>query len=84
MSPSAGRGSTHNNTGKTALGVAVALKLFRHRNENTGGQSHVEDTVRLLSLATFLNLFKVLVEVDEGVVLVILTGDVGAECAELI
>ena len=40
--------ATYNNTGKAALGVAVALQLLRNSNENTGGQSHVEDAVLLL------------------------------------
>ena len=77
--------ATHNNTGKTTLGVAVALQLLGHGDENTRGQRHVEDAVVLLAaLATLLDLLEVLVEVDKRLVLVVLTGDVGAQLAELV
>ena len=77
-------GSTHNNTGQALLGVAVTLQLLRDGNEDTGGQSHVENAVGLLSLAAGLNLLKVLVKVDERVILIVLAGNVGAEGAELV
>lgn len=68
--------------GETVLGVAVALQLIGDGDEDTGGQSHVEDTVLLL-LALF-DLVEMLVQVDEGVVLVVLAGDVGAHLAEVL
>lgn len=74
--------ATYDDTGETVLGVAVALQLVGDGDENTGGQSHVEDSVLLL--LALLDLIEVVVEVDERVVLVILTGDVGAELAEAV
>jgi hypothetical protein len=82
--PTAFAQATYNNTSETALGVAVALELLRNSNENTWRQGHVEDTVGLLSLAALLDLLEVLVQVDKGVILVVLAGNVGAEVAELI
>lgn len=74
--------ATYDNTGQTVLGVAVALQLIGDGNEDTGGQSHVEDAVLLL-LALF-DLVEMLVEVDERIILVVLTGDVGAHLAEVL
>lgn len=62
--------------------IAVALQLIRHGNEDTGGQSHVEDSVLLL-LALF-DIVEVLVEADKGLVLVVLTRGVGAKLAEVV
>lgn len=76
--------NTHNDAGEAALGVAVALQLFRHGNENTRRQRHIEDTVLLLALTALLDLLEVLVEVDERLILVVLARDVGAQLAELI
>lgn len=77
-------GKTHNNASKAALGVTVALQLLRHGSENTRGQSHVEDAVLFLGLATVLDLLEMLVEIDKGIVLVVLAGDVRAQLAELV
>lgn len=74
--------ATYDDTGETVLRVAVALQLVGDGDENTGGQSHVEDSVLLL--LALLDLIEVVVEVDERVVLVILTGNVGAELAEAV
>ena len=76
------RRATYDNTGKTILGVAVALQLIGDGDEDAGGKSHVEDSVLLL--LTLLDLIEVLVEVDEGLILVVLTGDVCAQLAEVL
>lgn len=73
---------THDDTSKAIPRIAVALQLLRDGDENTGGQSHVEDPVLLL--LTLLDLIKVLVEVDKGFILVILARDVGAVFAEVV
>lgn len=75
---------THDNASKTRLGVAVALQLLGHGDEDTGGKRHVEDTILLLGLAALFHLLKVLVEVDERVILVVLAGNVRTQLAELI
>jgi hypothetical protein len=74
--------ATHNDTGDAVLRVAVSLQLIRHGSEDAGGQSHVKDSVLLL--LTPLDALKVLSEVDEGVILVVLTRDVGAQFAEAV
>ena len=73
---------TYDDTSEAIPRVAVALQLLRHGNENTGGQSYIEDSVLLL-LALF-DLVEMLVEVDERIILVVLTGDVGAHLAEVL
>lgn len=78
------RRATHDNTGQAVRGVAVPLQLLRHGDEHTRGQRHVEHTVLLLSLPTLLDLLKVLVEVYERVVLVVLARHVSAQLAELL
>ena len=74
--------STHNNTGDTVLGVVVALQVLRNCDENAGREGHVEDTVVLL--ATLLKLAQVLLKLDEGLVLVVLAGDIRTEACELL
>jgi len=71
---------THNDARDAVSGVAVLLQVLRDGDEDGGRESHVKDSVLLLS--ALLELFEVPVEVDEGFVLVILTGDVGADLAE--
>lgn len=73
---------TYDDTSEAIPRVAVALQLLRHGNENTGGQSHIEDSVLLL--LALLDLIEVGVEVDKGFILVILTRNVGAEFAEVV
>lgn len=75
-------GLTYDNTSNAVLGVAVALELVGNGGENARGEGHVVDSVLLL--LALLNLLEVLVEVDERVILVVLTGDVGAELAEAV
>ena len=72
---------THNDTSNSLGWIAVALQVLGNCDENTGGKGHVKDPVRFAT--TLLNLFQVLSELDKGIVLVVLAGDVGAEAAEL-
>jgi hypothetical protein len=74
--------ATYNNARDAVLGIAVALQVLRNGDENTGRESHVEYPVVLL--ATLLKLLHVLLELDEGLVLVVLAGNVRAEAAELL
>ena len=74
--------ATYDDPSQTLLGVTVALQLIGDGNEDARGQGHVEDTVLLL-LALF-DLVEMLVEVDERIILVVLTGDVGAHLAEVL
>lgn len=74
--------ATYDDTGQPIFGVAVALQLIGDGDEDTGRESHVEDPVLLL--LALLDLIEVLVEVDEGLILVVLTGDVGAQLAEVL
>ena len=71
---------TYDNAGHTAGGVAVPLQLVGHSSENTGRKSHVKDAV--LFLLALLDLLEVLVEVDKGLVLVVLARDVCTQLAE--
>lgn len=68
---------TYNDTSDTVLGVADLLEVLRDDGEDTRGQRHVEKTVVLGT--TLLNLLEVLLKALEGLVLVVLTRDVGAE-----
>jgi hypothetical protein len=72
---------THNDTRNTVLGVANLLEVLRNNGEDTRGERHVEQTVVLRAVR--LNLLEVLLQALEGLVLVILTRDVGAELGEL-
>lgn len=73
---------TYNDTSDATRGVAALLEVLRDDRENTWGKSHIEKTVGFgLSL---LEVLKVLVKTEEGLVLVILARDVGAEIAKLI
>jgi hypothetical protein len=73
---------THDDTGHTALGIAVPLQVLRDGDEDTGWKRHVEDSVSLL--ATLLELLDVFPQIDERVVLVVLAGDISAETTELL
>lgn len=57
------RWGAYDDSGNSGLGVAVLLEVLGHGGEDTGGKSHVEDTVGLR--ATLLNLLKMLQELDE-------------------
>lgn len=72
----------YNDTGNTALWVAIALQVLRNCDEDTGRKSHIEDAVGLL--AALFNLLHVLLELNERVILVVLTRDIGAEVAEFV
>ena len=75
-------GATYNNTRNAVLGVAVALQVLGHCDEDAGRESHVVYPVVLL--ATLLNLLHVLLESNKRLILVILARNVRAELAELI
>jgi hypothetical protein len=55
--------------------------MLRHGNEDAWWQSHVEDAVRLLP--ALFQLFQVLPQLDEGVVLVVLARYVCADADEI-
>lgn len=76
----AGGYPTYNDSRNSILGIAVPLQLLRYRNEDTRWQGHVEHSV-LLMLAS-LDLLEVPIEVLEGLILIILTRNVGAELAK--
>jgi hypothetical protein len=63
------------------LRVAVALQVLGDCGEDAGWERHVEDPVGLVT--PLLELLKVLFELDEGIVLVVLSRDVCAEATEL-
>lgn len=56
--------------------------MLRDDSEDARGQSHVEEPVRLFP--ALLDTFKVLVELQERIVPVILARDVGTERAEIL
>lgn len=72
---------THDDTCHTILGVADLLEVLRNNGEDTRRERHVEQTVVLRAVR--LNLLEVLLQALEGLILVILTRDVGAELCEL-
>lgn len=74
--------ATYNDTGNAFCGVAASLQVLGDNREHTGRQRHVEQTVRLF--APLLEVFQVLVQVQERVVLVVLAGDICAELAEVL
>jgi hypothetical protein len=74
--------ATHNDSGNALGRVAASLEMLRHDGENARRQSHVEDTVSLG--ATGLEPLKMLVQLEEGLILVVLAGDVGAQLAKLL
>jgi hypothetical protein len=76
------RNSTHNDTSNTVLGIADLLEVLGDNGEDARRQSHVEETMGLGS--TFLELFQMLVQDNEGIILIVLAGDVGATGAELL
>jgi hypothetical protein len=71
-----------NDTSNAVLGIADLLEVLRDNGEDTGRQSHVKETMGLGS--TLLELLQMLVQDNEGLVLIVLTGDVGATVAELV
>lgn len=74
--------NTYDNAGNAVLGVTAFLQVLRDNGEDGWRQGHVEETMRLL--ATLLELLKVLLEVLKGLILVILSGNVGADLGELV
>jgi hypothetical protein len=74
--------ATYNDPRNAVLGVAVALQVLGDWDEDAGWERHVEYPVRLL--AALLQLAQVLFELDKGLVLVVLAGDICAEAAELL
>lgn len=73
---------TYNNASDALGGVAASLQVLGDDCEDTRGQSHVEETMSLR--ATTLELLEVLVKVLEGLVLIVLAGNVCAELAEVL
>jgi hypothetical protein len=55
--------------------------MLGHNGKNTGREGHVENAVCLGSAG--FQLLEVLVELVEGLILVVLAGDVGAQIAEI-
>jgi len=55
--------------------------VLRNNGEDTGRKRHVEEAVALR--ATLLNLLEVLLEALEGLILVVLARNVGAETGEV-
>lgn len=55
--------------------------MLRNGDKDTGGKSHVEDPVSLL--AVLLNISNSIVELLEGLVLIVLTRDICADRSEL-
>jgi hypothetical protein len=74
--------STYNDAGNALCGVAAALQMLGDDGEDTGRQRHVEKAMSLR--ATVLKLLKMLGELIERLILVVLPRDVGAELAEFI
>lgn len=73
---------TYNNSGDALLGIADLLQVLGNNSEDARGKSHVEQTVCLGPV--FLELLQVLLELLERLILIILTGDVGADLSELL
>jgi hypothetical protein len=68
------------NDASNAFGrVTALLQMLGHNGENTGREGHVENAVGLGSAG--FQLLEVLVELVEGLILVVLAGDVGAQIA---
>jgi hypothetical protein len=63
--------ATYNDARDAVLWVTVALQVLRDCGEDAGWERHVEYPVGLL--ATLLKLLQVLLEVLEGLILVVLT-----------
>jgi hypothetical protein len=72
---------TYDNSSNASLWVAVLLQVLRDCGEDTWWQSHIEDPVRLL--ASLLKLIQVLVQLNKRLILVVLSGDVGASTAKI-
>lgn len=73
--------ATYDDAGNAPGGVAAPLQMLRDDGEDTG-EGHVEEAVGLFP--PLLELLEVPVEVLEGVIAVILAGNVCAERAELV
>jgi len=71
---------TYNDSCNAVLWVAVLLEVLGNWDEDTWWEGHVEDAVVLLPAS--LKLLKVLVQLLEALVLVVLAGDVRAHLAE--
>ena len=76
---------TDNDTGNAVLGVTVLLEHLRDVDEDTGGQSHVEDTVSLFLVVLLLEFAEVLLEALVVFVFVVFFAlEVCAETAEFL
>lgn len=77
-----GNNATYNDTGNALCGIAASLQVLGDNSEHARRQSHVKQTVCLF--APLLEVFQMLVEVQEGFILVVLAGHIGAELAEIL
>lgn len=75
-------GATHDDASNALFRVAASLEVLRHDCEDAGGKRHVKETVSLLAPA--LQILEVLVEGQEGLILVVLACDVRTEVAEVL
>lgn len=73
---------TYNDSGDALLRIATLLQVLRDDCEDAGRKRHVEKAMGLSAI--LLNLLEVLLELLEGLVLVILTRNIGAELGELL
>lgn len=77
-----GRIFTYYNPADALRGVAAPLQVLGDRREHTGGKRHIEEAVGLGP--PLLERLDVAGQAEEGLVLVILARDVGAEAAEVV
>jgi hypothetical protein len=80
--PGSCRWITYNHPRDAVLGVAVTLQVLGDCDKDTGRKSHVEYPVVLF--AALLKLLQMLLELLEGIILVVLARDVCAETTELL
>lgn len=73
---------THNNSRNAILWIAVTLQMLRDCDEDAWWERHVEYPVSLA--AALLELFEMLVQLNERLVLVVLARDVCAIATELL
>lgn len=71
---------TYDDSRNAVLRIAVPLQLLGHGDEDTGRQRHVEDSV--LFLLSLFDLLQMPVEIDERIILIILTRDICAHLTE--
>jgi hypothetical protein len=76
------RRATYDDASNAALWVAVALQVLRDCDEDAWWKRHVEYPVGLL--AALFDFLEVLFQLNEGLVLVVLTRHVRAEAAEFL